>query len=236
MNLVTEYVSRPEIAPGLFKLPSSIMAVTDFTANGKNVLRTRVLTFSPILRNLNEVMLRLYGVGTDDAPFLIKEQNIFLKYLFTAEAFKPIFEGCRMMPYLFDTYPADIVYNDPPLSVEQEKSVAEYFKNFHNSMRHQEYRRTLLWYDFITHHGSKLLLSNYGGSLSTNDLTYVNPENVKKHDKVVWKKWISWCDHLCLQANNNWANELLFAKCLPRMTKKDLMFMAMSFPVCEDVG
>ena len=59
MNLTTEYASRPDVAPGLFKMPSSIIGVTDNPVNGKNYLKPRILTFSPVLGSPEEVMLRL---------------------------------------------------------------------------------------------------------------------------------------------------------------------------------
>lgn len=233
MNLITEYASRPDVAIGLFKMPSSVVAVCELTEGGKTVLKPRVLTFSPILGNNEEIMLHLYASGCEDLPTLLKEEKIYLKYLFNSDALKSIFEGCRMIPYSFDNYPADIVYNDPPQSLIQETSVVKYFQTIHNSLKHQEYRRMVIWCDFITQNGSKSFLSDYGEKIISSGFTYVNTENVKKYDKKNWTKWLSWCEKLCLRASTNWANEILFAKCLPRMKKKDMTVM--SIPICEDV-
>jgi hypothetical protein len=233
MNLITEYASRPEIAIGLFKMPSSVVAVTDHSVTGKNYLKPRILTFSPVLGRPEEVLLRLHAVGMEESPIVQKEQTVLLSNLFKTESLKSIFEGCRMVPYSFDHYPADIVYNDPPQSTQQETSVIKFFQTIQNSLKHQEYRRMIVWCDFITQNGSSSFLRDYGESIAINGFFYVNPENVKKHDKGNWKKWLSYCERLSFRGSTDWANEILFAKCLPRMNKKDMKIM--SIPICEDV-
>ncbi len=219
MNLLTEYVSRPHVAISLLKLPCSIIG-------NDSSLNPRTLIISSV--NKDEVSLELYGSGNKDIPELITQGKMYSKYLFDSSAYKNIFSGCKMMPYIYENYPISEIVNDPPQNIEQELKNKKYFTTIHNSKTHQEYRRMIIWLKFIrdnifsdSYKKTKDLPKTYWKRI-TDGSKFIEPQDVKLYDKETWNKWVSWCEKLILKKSNDWATELLFAKTLPRMNKKEM--------------
>lgn len=206
-----EYVSRNKII-NKFKFPSSLVLIDPKDGS---------VSVATIIKEKKKILMNIYKIGVkaslpklehsfefDSLNCLLDSEKIFKKMNY------------RTMKYVPPRWPIISNYNDPPMSIRQEKSVENYFDKLLSSKFHAQKRKNLVWNVFMTYNGNSEIYKNrldklkkvakIASEVSLSIYNFISTNDVKAHDLKTFAKWNEWDKLLKISKNNNPANEILF--------------------------